>query len=314
MLDSSNPKSDVNVVKKHDTPTSANDDEIPTITPINQEILSTKEKKEFCKPLRKIKRRNMSFIFPYTKSLGNVKSLHFINQLKLSTDTPKSVIEKAVIVEETIRDVLYMKMVIGLKSPDTIPVGGFLWKLYKGFPTYHHTIQFDTSNNSEYLVQARELVAPLQEREMDMKPFVYGETFYCLLMKMENAEKGVDRSRYIDSNWRMFPMELQKAVLESNKNWMYYVGRESYKALGKRYPYTCRLVFDEISSMMQLPAKEGVVEDPLTIRRRESKERYIQRIWDDLYDPVVSKKRKFSNMYRILEENVPRELQKDTGF
>ena len=122
---------------------------------------------------------------------------------------------------------------------------------------------------------------------------------------MENAEKGEARYTHIYSNWRMFPMELQQAVLESNRNWIYYIGSEPYKTLGQRYPYTCRLVFDEISSMMQVPVKEGVIEDPLTIRRRESKERYIQRIWDDLYDSVKSKKRKFGNMNRILVENEP---------
>lgn len=50
MLDSSDQKSDVNVVKKHDAPKSTSDDRFQTITPIKHEILSIKEKKELCKP------------------------------------------------------------------------------------------------------------------------------------------------------------------------------------------------------------------------------------------------------------------------
>lgn len=294
------------VLVKVSAPNFTNDHRFPTIAHIKHEILSTKEKKELCKPLRSIKRKIMTFTFPYSKSLGNVKSQEFINKLKMATDTPTAFINKAVVVQEMVEGVLYVKMVVFLKSPDTIPVGGFLWKLYKkGFPTYHNKIQFDVSDNSEYLVKSRELVAPVKARKMDMEPFVYGQTLYDLLMQMENAEKGAARYTEIDSNWRLFPMKLQKAVLESNKNWLYYIGSDAYKTLGERYPYTCRLVFDEISRMMQVPVKEGLVEDPITVRRRESKERYIQRIWDDLYDPVNSKKRKFGNMNRMLGENVP---------
>ena len=285
---------------------STNDESFTKVTPIKHEILSTKEKKQLCKPLRSIKRKIMTFTLPYSKALGNVKSLDFINELKLATDTPTTVIHKAVVVQEMIGGIPYVKMVVFLKSPDTFPIGRFLWKVYKtAFPSYHYEIHADILDNSEYLEKARALVSPRKPRKMDMEPFVYGETLYYLLMQMENAEKGVERFREIDNNWRMFPMKLQQAVLESNKNWLYYISSKPYKILGERHPYTCRLGFDEISSMMQLPAKEGVVEDPLTIRRRESKERYIQRIWDDLYDPVMRKKRKFGNMNRILGEKEP---------
>ena len=299
------PKTNAPLVTKHDLLKCQNGDKKSIFTPINEdkiipEILSPGEKKIFCKPLRSIKRRSMIFTFPYSKSLGDVKSTEFIHHLKSSTDTPKSVIDKVVIVEENIDNERLIRMAINIESKDTIPTGGFLWKLYKKvFPNYHHKIQMDVSDNSVYLKKARSLVAPLKAQEMDMKPFVYGETLYELLVRIENSMRGNLGSMDIDGNWRRYPLELQRAVLESNRNWLYFIGSNAYKSLGERYPYTCRNAFDSISKLMPVPIKEGL-EDPVTIRQHENRERQVQKIWDDLYDPVKSRKRKVGNMSRTL--------------
>lgn len=257
--------------------------------------LSTKKKKEYCKPLRKIKRKNMSFTLPYCESLGDVKSEDFIKKLKFHTDTPNSSIEKAVVVKEIIKGVLHVNIAIGLNSKDTIPIGGFLWKLYnKAFKKYHYKIQLNVSDNSDYLKRARNLVAPVEAREMDMEPFVYGEELYELLQKIENSENKIVRHREISDSWELYPIELQQAALECNKNWTCFIESRPYKLLGKRYPFKSRIVFDFIT--MMLPDKD------VSSKSNDLKRRYTEKMWNNLHDPIMTKRRRLCTMNHLINE------------
>lgn len=137
---------------------------------------------------------------------------------------------------------------------------------------------------------------------MDMKPVVYEETLDQLLTRMENAQKHAKRTTGINGKWQTYQPELRKAALESNRNWLYYINHEVYKELGHTYPYTTRLVFDEISKLIPPPRVEGSpVENFLTRVRRESKERQHQKAWDELYNPRSLKRVKRGNIQRIAE-------------
>lgn len=271
--------------------------------PTSLPVLSWEEKKEFCDSLKGVKRRCILISFPYSDSMGDVKSTDVFNKLQSETRTTKAVIDKASITEEIMENgKREVYMAINVQSKNAILVSSFLWKVYqKVFPDYHYQIQMDVSNTSSYLDKARTLVAPLEAREMDMKPFVFGETLYELLRRIENAMKSTLRSRHIESNWKRYPLELQRAVLESNRNWLYFIRSSAYKSIGSMYPYTCRRAFDAISDNMPYPRQaEPCKEDPIDVRRRESRERQTQRMWDDLYDPVMSKRQKVGNIKRML--------------
>jgi hypothetical protein len=272
-------------------------------------ILSWEEKKDFCNSLNRVKRRSILLTFPDPYNIGDVKSLDVIKRLVRETKTKKSFVDKVTVTEESSgkdnRGTREVKMAIKIQSKNAVLISGFIWKLYKNvFPKYDYRIHIDVSDTSVYLEKARSLVAPLQAREMDMDPFVFGESLYELLMRIENAMKGTWRPREIDDNWWRYPLELQRAVLESNRSWVYFIESKPYKALGETYPYTCRRAFDGISNSMPLPyPDEPCKEDALAVRRRESRERATQKIWDDLYDPVRSKRQKMGNMKRILTGN-----------
>lgn len=132
-------------------------------------------------------------------------------------------------------------MAVNIKSKvAAIPVGRFLCKLYKKvFPDYHHKVELDITDRSVYLVKARELVAPLIARGMDMVPFVHGKKLYDLLMRMENSAKEAIRSTEIDNDWKKHPRQLEQAILESDKKWSYLITIIAYNILGEKYPYTC---------------------------------------------------------------------------
>jgi len=160
-------------------------------------------------------------------------------------------LENCVIVEETVGGVAVLRMALEIRSENTVPVPAFLKMLYRTvFPKYHGRIQLDPSKTS-YLKRARELVVPLQARasEMDTEPFVFGETLYHLLMRLENGGNGAKRTTKIDDRWWRTPVELRKAAMRAGGSWLDFVASEEYRKgeFGATYPFTCRVAFDGVS-------------------------------------------------------------------
>lgn len=88
---------------------------------------------------------------------------------------------------------------------------------------------------------------------MDTEPFVFGETFYHLLRRLENGENGAKRSTKIDDRWWKTPVELRKAAMRAGGSWLDFVTSEEYRkgefgaTSGATYPFTCRVAFDGVS-------------------------------------------------------------------
>lgn len=160
-------------------------------------------------------------------------------------------LENCVIVEETVGGVVALKMALEIRSETTVPVPAFLKMLYGTvFPKYHGRIQLDPSKSS-YLKRAGELAVPSQARarEMDMEPFVFGETLYHLLMRVENGENGAKRTTKIDDRWWKTPVELRKAAMRAGRSRLDFVASEEYGRgeFGATFPFTSRVAFDGVS-------------------------------------------------------------------
>lgn len=104
----------------------------------------------------------------------------------------------------------------------------------KVFPKYQCQFQVDSSkdSNTSYLKKVRELVAPLEAREMDIERFVFGETFYDLLMRIENDVKDAKRTAVINHTWWKYRRGIPRAALEANRSWLVFIGDDECKKLG----------------------------------------------------------------------------------
>lgn len=83
---------------------------------------------------------------------------------------------------------------------------------------------------------------------MDMEPFVFGETFYGLLMRIENDVKDAQRTTAINHIWWKYPRGILRAALEANGSWLVFIGDDEYKKLGAMYPFRTRYAFDVVST------------------------------------------------------------------
>lgn len=163
----------------------------------------------------------------------------------------KPQLKNGVIVKDTVGGVVVLRIALEIRAKNSLSLPAFLKMLYvQIFPKYHCQIQVDSSkdSNTSYLKKARELVAPLEAREMDMEPFVFGETFYDLLMRIENDVKDAKRTTAINRTWWKYPRGILRAALEANRSWLVFIGDDEYKKLGAMYPFRDRYAFDKVST------------------------------------------------------------------
>lgn len=239
-----------------------------TSTGNSPRILSSKEEKRaFCGSFGRARRKHFLLAYPYPESLNipweKIKSEKTFEEIRdegLASLAGKHAVglEYAAIVEEIVRGqgsttTRQVRMALHLRSEGEVFVRDILWMLYdKVFPEYPYRIQLDLADSSKYLTKARDLVAPLKAREMDMEPCVSGDKdAYALLMRMENEGKDAKRTTKIDGNWWRYPLGLRRAALDANGSWLIFIGSGAYAELGAKYPFTCRLVFDRISKLMR---------------------------------------------------------------
>lgn len=287
-------------------------DETSEKDPVSPKMLSWDEKKTLCHSFKGVRRREVTLWFPNSASLGNVKSTETFKRIERFAMTPSSQLEYGVVVEEVVgcdRDTTTeVRMALKIKIKNAGIVGDFLWKLYKYvFPRYDFEIRLDLSDKSVYLAKARELVAPLEARKMDMEPFVFGETFYELLIRMENAAKGAMRSTKISYSWTRYPLKLLSAVMNSGGDWITFIDTDVFKKIGEKYPFHCRYAFDVLSknvsmieSELESLGEESSVEDDTQRRMRNRRKEQMQSLWDIVYGTSGNGKVRDGEMQRLI--------------
>lgn len=210
-----------------------------TPTEDSARILSEAEKTALCDSFKKkgkaISFHHLSLTFPHPESLavawGEVKSEGTFDKiaevLPGLTEKNKPRLKNGVIVEEVVGGVKVVCMALQISrepgSKEAVCVPSFLKMLYaEVFREYHSEIQ--VHSNASYLEGARELVAPLEAREMDMEPCVFGDEdryrekdLYALLRRIENTSKRAGGKVPIDRKWHKYPPGLLRAALGANR-------------------------------------------------------------------------------------------------
>lgn len=202
-----------------------------------------------------IRFKHLSLTLPNVEALGitweKVKSEETFDGIAQGLSSlgrsKKPQLKNVVIVKDTVGGVVVLRIALEVRANNSLSLPAFLKMLYvQIFPKYHRQIQVDS--NTSYLKKARELVAPLEAREMDMEPFVFGETFYGLLMRIENDVKDAQRTTAINHIWWKYPRGILRAALEANGSWLVFIGDDEYKKLGAMYPFRTQYAFDMVST------------------------------------------------------------------
>lgn len=98
-----------------------------------------------------------------------------------------------------------IKMAIKMKSQ--VPVKRIVKKIFAFFNGYSGEIVFDGEDKRTYLEKAASIVAPLEPRDVDPKPLVFGDkTLEDLLRRIDNARRGQGASRNVPVKW--FPDDM----------------------------------------------------------------------------------------------------------
>lgn len=98
-----------------------------------------------------------------------------------------------------------IKMAIKMKSQ--VPVKRIVKKISAFFNGYSGERAFDGEDKRTYLEKAASIVAPLEPRDVDPKPLVFGDkTLEDLLRRIDNARRGQGASRNVPVKW--FPDDM----------------------------------------------------------------------------------------------------------
>lgn len=98
-----------------------------------------------------------------------------------------------------------IKMAIKMKSQ--VPVNRIVKKIFVFFNGYSGEITFDGEDKRTYLEKAASIVAPLEPRDVDPKPLIFGyKTLEDLLRRIDNARRGQGASRNVPVKW--FPDDM----------------------------------------------------------------------------------------------------------
>jgi hypothetical protein len=98
-----------------------------------------------------------------------------------------------------------IKMAIKMKSQ--VPVKRIVNKIRAIFNGYSGEIAFEAADNRTYLEKAASIVAPLEPRDIDPKPLVFGDkTLGDLLHRIDNARRGQGASRNVPV--KLFPNDM----------------------------------------------------------------------------------------------------------
>ena len=99
-----------------------------------------------------------------------------------------------------------IKMAVKMKSP--VPVKRVVNKIRSYFNDYSGEVAFDAEDKRTYLEKAASIVAPLEPRDVDPTPLIFGDkTLKDLLRRIENARRGQGASREVPVN--LFPDDME---------------------------------------------------------------------------------------------------------
>lgn len=209
-------------------------------------VLTPREKKQICHDLYKIKRRDILIVFKNTNIIGDMKSIENVEKILHGTTTNTSKITYMTLVEvpSKNRGEKETHMAVKIETKNAISLGTFISKMYKLFPSYHDVISCEISCTSTYLGKARTLVSPIETKEIDTSPYVYGESLTDLLKRIENSAKGEKTLLSVSKKWTP---EIIQACRDANGSWSKLTETSVFKEQGMLSPYQFRTAFDAFS-------------------------------------------------------------------
>lgn len=182
-----------------------------------------------------------------TKPLFDLKSKDNVEKMLKEINTEKRSVSYMTIGNKSTNDETKhheVELVLKIKCKNAIYIGKLLKTLYSTFPDFEGVINFGEADNDTYLEKSRRIVAPLSPRDVDMKPFVYGETFHELLKRIENSSRKQSTKRKMSLNWSM---DIEQAATYASGCWPTLVKTEIFQEYGKKHPFQFRTAFDDFS-------------------------------------------------------------------
>ena len=120
----------------------------------------------------------------------------------------------------------------------------FKKKLYKLFPEYRGNIDIAFDNTSPYLAKAKYLISPTKDKKVDENPYIYGETYDELILRISKSADGAKEAEEIVKNWTQ---SMVQAAKDAEGSFEQFSLSPVYKTLGDKFGYHLVRCFNRLS-------------------------------------------------------------------
>lgn len=190
-----------------------------------------------------------------------------------------------------------IKMAIKMKSQ--VPVNRIVKKIFAFFNNYSGEITFDGEDKRTYLEKAASIVAPLEPRDVDPKPLIFGDkTLEDLLRKIDNARRGQGTSRNVPVKWLSDDMddeechkrerEIVDDLVGADGSWAAVMGSPKNQKIGRENLGLLRGHFDFFSR--EAPSDDfsaETIEDISNGEYEDGEHHGTMECTEDKYDQMV---------------------------